>query len=335
MEKVKVYLPDSLIRLIDSDCEAFDIHKPDGKINRNRFLNELLQHYFYSYRDKRQAQLAALQAVLHDAAPLPASVELDAAVRCLAVVSQSCADCDDPAKGISLKPTRRTEPIIQYVTSDSLGGASISSYLRDMLNSYASLPQSEREKIMFSNEYETIQGAIRKNRMISFATRRTPNIVHHVNVYAVATSKERLFNYVLCEEEGRISSYRLSRINLPVTMPEARTFSPSDEEKFLRMLTYGPAFAINTLEDIRVRFTDAGLRKYQAIYLNRPDPAEVGDHEMVFQCARDQIVRYLERLGADAVIVSPQDVRDEAAAYYKAAAEAYAEGAETAEATGD
>ena len=332
MEKIKLYLPDSLIQLIDSDCVAFDIHKPNGDINRNQFLNDLLQHYFYAYRDARQSQLDALQAVLHDAAPMPASVELSAAARCLEVISQRTVGYSGIAKPVSLKPTKRTDPIIRYVTSDALGGASISAYLRDMLASYAALPQSERETVMFANAYETITSAIKNNRKVRFATRRTPDVVHDVNVYAVAPSRERLFTYILCEEDGRLSSYRLSRINLPISLPAERTFSASDEEKFLRMLTYGPAFAINTLENIRVRFTEAGLRKYQAIYTNRPDPAEVNGNEMVFQCARDQIVRYLERLGADAVIISPEDAHQQAEEYYRAAVEAYEkEGASNAE----
>ena len=323
---MKLYLPDSLIQVIDSDCEAFDIRKSNGEINRNRFLNDLLLHYFYSYRDTRQAQLNAIQSVLHDAAPMPPAAELSAAARCLEVISQRTSAYTGSVHAVSLKPTTRTEPIIRYLTSDSLGGSSISAYLRDMLSAYAVLPQSERETVMFANAYETITSAVKNNRMVRFATRRTPDIVHDVNVYAVVPSKERLFTYVLCEENGCISSYRLSRINLPISLPAERTFSTSDEEKFLRMLTYGPAFAINTLEDIRVRFTEVGMRKFHAIYTNRPEPAEVNGNEMIFQCSRDQIIRYLERLGADAVIISPDDAREEAKAYFAAAVNAYAKG---------
>ena len=323
MEKVKIYLPISLIHLIDNDCEAFDIRKKSGEVNRNQFLNDLLLHYFYTYRDTRQQQLDALRTVLHESAPMPASVELSAAARCLEVLSHRATEYSGTVHPVSLKPTKRTEPIIRYITQDDLGGSSISAFLRDMLASYAALPQSEREIIMFAEEYETIQTAIKNNRMIRFATRRTPGVIHDVNLYSVAPSKERLFTYVLCEEQGLISSYRLSRVNLPISLSAERKFSAESEEKFRRMLKYGPAFAINTLEDIHVRFTQEGLKKYQAIYTNRPDPVSVDGNEMIFECAREQLIRYLERLGAEAVVISPEDVREEINNYYKAALQAY------------
>ncbi|MBR4162110.1 MAG: WYL domain-containing protein, partial [Solobacterium sp.] len=227
---------------------------------------------------------------------------------------------------ISLKPTKKSSSIISYIQNELTKNISLSGYFRNLFDSYVSMPQDEREKIIFRETYEIIQKAIQQKKKLSIATYRKPDYFHHLSPYTLSSSKEELFNYLLGAKENRICSFRVSRIRT-IVIEEEKSFITKEQLVLLKkMEQYGPQFMISREEEIVVKLGQRGKELYQALYLHRPAVDHIEGDLYYFYCSEEQIRQYFSRFGKYAEIIKPEYLRNELKQFYKEAYEIYENG---------
>ena len=95
------------------------------------------------------------------------------------------------------------------------------------------------------------------------------------------------------------------------------------EEYLKQMLVHGPQYAINDDIDICVRLAAEGLRKFDRIYHGRPVIKKTKVGLNYFKCSQDQAFIYFRKLGKDAIIISPLNLRKKIESFYEGAYSAY------------
>lgn len=192
-----------------------------------------------------------------------------------------------------------------------------------MFASYSALPQDKRELIIFKQQYDAINKAIKEKKRVFITTRKGFNHKIECAPYGVATSKEELHCYVLTANKS-CSPIRLSRIASVTQIAIDAEFTQSQIETFEKMKTYGPQFIYTPNEsEVLVELTAKGIDKFKKIFVHRPIPVKVENNYYYFNCSHSQIIQYFVRLGADAKIIYPQSVRDEVYNFHRRTLDRY------------
>ena len=239
----------------------------------------------------------------------------------------------NPSK-LSLKPTKETEGLILNIMNDLVGDDFISQYFCRMLMSYCEKPFSERERIIFHNNYETLRSACEEARPLIFSTIWNPKVMHTVIPYRLATGHEEMFNYLLCAEKNPVTEkqeakvYSLNRI-ARINYSRVPNLIEDEVQIYLnRMLRYGPQYIINDNDESCVRLTDSGRKNYSRIYYGRPQVDRIEEKEdgfyYYFKGSKDQVFFYFRRFGFDDVeIISPEVLRQKMSDFHRKAYENY------------
>ena len=97
---------------------------------------------------------------------------------------------DKVSKIINLKPTKESLAAFSYIEEYLLKNYTLSEFFRNLFSSYCSLPQDEREKIIFKKQYDTLVKAINNKKKVFFTTTQGGLSRHESSPYAISTSKE-------------------------------------------------------------------------------------------------------------------------------------------------
>lgn len=321
-DKIKIYISEKTARILDKDAELFEFRRKDGKVNRNAFLNTLILNYFETYQNERSSLLQKIRQELSDTGISPGNQ----AYISLAIMDLIAKDVRSSGRldvTVSLKPTKKSSDLIRYIEAAYLEDSTLSGYFRDMFISYASIPQDEREKIIFREQYEVINEAIRLNRKLAFISTRNPELLYVVSPYAVASAKEELFNYLLASYRNYPYTFRLSRIRKAMISAADTEISDSVMNALKRMEKYGPQYAFYTEEEICVQLTDLGKRKFETFYIHRPVPERIEDNLYYFRCSANQVYQYFCRYGKDAIVLYPEKLQAKLLSYYAGGYRAY------------
>ena len=176
---------------------------------------------------------------------------------------------------------------------------------------------------------------MKTKRCLKIDTKWTPGKFHYVTPYTVAVGPEDMFNYLLCAEKNKDSgeqetrSFRLNRIRGIYSASDEYYINDSTKNHLELMLKNGPAYMINSDEEICVRLTREGLDNYRKIYFGRPkayQPIEEKDgyYYMRFIGSEEQVFYYFRRFdGTQAVIVSPLSLKEKMLEHHHKSFEAY------------
>lgn len=328
MEKIKIYVTERIANILEKDAEGFEFFKKDGRtVNKNALLTNLIINYHNSFTRQQTGLLTFFKSRISSSVAVSEKT-LDGMCfdLCEKINERSAApDGEKFDKLISLKPTKESEPVIDYIENYCLAGRTLSEYFRSMFASYAALPQDKRELIIFRRQYEDITRAIKDKKRVFLTTRRGGNQKLDCAPFGVATSKEELHCYVLVATAA-CKPVRLSRIVSVTQLAADAEFTAEQVETFEKMKTYGPQFIYRPHEkEVLVELTERGIEKFMRIYLHRPVPVRVENNLFYFDCAHTQIVQYFVRLGGDAKVVYPQSVRDEICRFHRKALDRYSE----------
>lgn len=329
-EKIKINVTKETADILIKDAESFEFYKKDGRsLNKNALYTRIIVNYHETYRAKEAELFSYLKKALSKCKASKQETEelcyevaahinkLNAAKR------REKFDC-----ALSVKPTKESEPIIAYTEEYLLKGATLSEYFRNMFSSYASLPQDEREKIVFMPQYETIMQAIERKKKI-FVTTSSVNgqKKYELSPYALSDSKEELHVYLLSCNNCVCMPMRLSRIESVSVLTENAVFTPQQKETFEKMLTFGPQFPYGKNEgEVKIQLSRRGIMLFKKMYVHRPVPVRVSNNEYYFQCSHNQIIQYFVRFGKNAYVVYPQSVRDSIRSFYAEAIARYDKG---------
>ena len=327
-QKSKIAVSAKLKAILDKDAESFEFFKKDGiKVNMNEFLSRLIVNYHSSYRAARKSVIKMLKKEILAVFPSEDKNASDIALKFVnkAMQEQFSDSGDELGKSVSFKPTEKTKPIIGQVVAKELGDTTYSEYFRGMFKSYAALPQDEREKIIFAEEYEAIVRAIEKGKQLLIATKKSAK-PFVVSPYAVVSSKEELHCYMLATmPKGKCTPFRLSRIASAIELDESASFTEEHKAMFKRMIENAPQYLYAAdEEEAIVELTPMGEKLFKSLYMNRPKPTKVDGNLYHFNSSYMQLKQYFCRFGKEAMIREPAKLRHMIANFHREASDAYA-----------
>ena len=321
-EKIKIYVSAELEAIVNKDTESFEFFKSNGvDLNRNALLTRLIVNYSESFHEKQRRMIDYMSARLerqglkNDSTLKALCFEMSERLQNMHSTFAS-GKFDRP---ISIKPTRASAPTIQYIEGYCLYGASLSEHFRNMLASYASLPQDEREKIIFKGELEKILLAIEQKKKI-FITMANHRSTLVVSPCRLTSSKEELHVYLLAGSKDGALPIRLSRIASVDILSEDAVITEAEAHIINKMVKYGPQFIYGAYEpQVIVELTHKGVDKFRKLYVHRPVPDKVEGNRYYFSCSYFQLLNYFLRFGEDAYIVEPKKLRLDIIHFFKRA----------------
>lgn len=325
-EKIKINVTKATLDTLMKDAESFELYKTDGRtLNKNALYTRIIVNYHETFRVKEAELFNYLKKTLSPAL-LP---KCDPDALCFAITShvnklKASAGRDKFDCSLSIKPTKESEPVIAYVEEYLLSGATLSEYFRNLFSSYASLPQDEREKIVFKTQYDAIADAVSDKKKAFITTSGGAVKKFEISPFALSDSKEELHVYVLSVANGECMPLRLSRITSVNVLRDSAVFTDEQKRIFEKMLTYGPQFKYGKREtEVKVRLTPIGADLFKKLYVHRPVPTKIEDDCYYFECSYTQIIQYFVRFGRDAYVVYPEKVRDAIFFFHKNACNSY------------
>ena len=326
-EKIKIYIPESVNNILLKDMERFEFFKKDDSLNKNEFYNTLIVNYYEQYEESQSNLFSHIRKAIKEKAEVPHNTINEIAADILQYVDVRTYQLDKEKYdiAIAMKPTKKSMDDIDYIQDYLLRDSTLSNYFRNMFASYALLPQDKRETIIFKQNFELIKEAIEKKRKIYFTTINYDN-PHIVSPYAIANSKEELFNYLICEYKDIPYSFRMSRIRKAKILNESADDMDDMVPIFEKMAKYGPQFSYDVNKaslPIVVRLTDKGKKQFKAMYLHRPQPYKIEGDTYYFDCSKSQAFQYFSRLGSSAMVLEPVELVEDLHRFFSFAEQKY------------
>ena len=216
-------------------------------------------------------------------------------------------------------------------------------YLKAVLEEYATLPRGEREAIYLKKSLKTIAQAIAAKKQLRVVMAKSNN-EYFIRPYKVMKDKLGGYNYLLgygrkilkdgTLEPEDLFGVRLSRL-IDVEEYSSRSgVIPERERKILEeeIKKRTPQFMVRGAEEILVRMTPKGEEDFKRLLILRPqnyervsEMSKDGFAYYKVRCTELQAEIYFSKFWQDAVIVSPESLRERMKAHYYAAYLAYAE----------
>lgn len=328
-EKIKIYVTKRIADILEKDAESFEFFKADGKkTNKNALLTRLVVNFFDEYREKQEETFEYLKKTIGKETYLGEDR-----------LKQLCYDISEKFNKItaapdgekfdqlvSLKPTKESQGIINYISEYMLEGCSLSEYFRNMFSAYTSLPQDRREAIIFKEQRQALLTAIKEKKRVFLTLAHKTEKKMEVAPYALCQSKEELHCYLLAgKEKDSTFPFRLSRITSVTLLAKEATFSDLQVWLFEKMQTYGPQFVYRPTEgEARIYLTEKGKEKFKKIYVHRPIPTQMHDNVYVFHCSHQHLAQYFSRFGKEAYVLFPKHLRKNIENFYREGLNAYA-----------
>ena len=328
-DKIKVYVTRRIANILAKDADSFEFRKRDGVTpNKNALLTALIVNYSDEFRARQENLHKKIRSTLSEKTRLSEAGAQELCYKIAEVVNREFASdsVENFSAQVSLKPTKESQPVIDYTEEYLLGGCSLSEYFRNMFASYASLSQDKREEIIFKPVHDLLSEAIREGKKV-FITTSGRDRKTEISPYAFARSKEEMHVYLLASAGGECKTFRLSRIKSVNLLSTDAVFSDEERETYAKMQEYGPQFSYTPGEtEIVVRLTEQGIYKFRNLYVHRPMPKKINGNEYVFDCSPSQVIQYFERFGNDAYIVSPVEIRNIVFNFHRRAVKMYKDG---------
>lgn len=316
-EKYKIYCSKSLKNSLLHDAELFEFYKKDGMINLNSFLKVLLVNYYPIYKEREESKINEIHLLLSKHIKDKNKVDL---------LTKELMDGLDTNQNkeeineetITFTVSNLSYQLIQMIQNHDLKNVSLSQYLRDLFKSYLSMPRKNRERIIFQDEYETIQKAISSNKCIAFKN-------FTFAPYRITSTKDELFNYVLGYDldTKKVRSFRLSRMECVFILKEEVQFNDDIIEKLEQAISKGAQFSFQEKILFKVQLSDEGKRRFKMIYTNRPEVSKIEKDIYSFNWPLSPFIEYFKRFGKEAIIIEPEYVKDIMVQYYQEAFDAY------------
>ena len=305
-EKIKISLPKETFQLLKKDCEDFKVLKENGTINMNSFVNTLIVNFYEEFSASEEQLHDEIKEALFSVPEAYKEKAFDEIIRVIAKRT-SGERVKNESTTLSFKPTKMSEREITFIENVLIKKETISSFYRRMFIRYSQKTKNEREKIIHKENYQLLSRAIEKGTTVCI-TLRTNQILPSEAPYAVASSQDELFNYLLCYSDKDNHTIRLANIKSVSLLPQKASIPKKNEELFKKQLEQGVQYPFYPSDDepIKVELTEKGKRLFQKIYLYRPTPSKIEGNIYTFNCSANQALYYFERFGDSAIILSPK-----------------------------
>ncbi len=311
-EKYKIYLSDDTRSRLINDAELFEFTKKDESVNLNAFLKTLIVNYFDRYRNDSDNLLSNIR---QDLTSITSISEADASMladRIINTYIKNDRSKNKQTSAVTLTVSGSSYEIIRIIENNLLKDTSLSQYLKDMFNSYLSIPRSEREAIIFKDAYEDIERALREHRILSFTnTSAGESHTFLVEPYVIAPSKEEQCNYLLCKDRvSRISrTFRISRLRSVFVTADTFPIDAATQKELQEKAIRSPQSVSMPIHAV-VRLNKFGIKKFRLITKNRPSVSKIEGNLYHFDWPELQLEDYFKRFGKDAMVLEPASLKE-------------------------
>lgn len=311
MEKIKINLDKVTLAKLYDDMIYFNFYKKDMKINKNGFLNVLIQNYFPIYDRQATNQINKCSTIIinHLGVNNRANNIINDLIKSdsmFAFSKKEILDCH-----ISFKPNNCNLKIINTILNKYLNYQSLAAFFRNMIQHYLSLSQYKREQIIFNEIYTLIQESIDHNRKVIIQIKgETKEVIP----YKIVTNKEEIYNYLVCLIENtnhiQIHSFHLYKIECVYLVPEKYIIDQVHLDKLEKISSTFPQFPYTEKQHSIIKLTNEGVKLFKTKYLNRPTPYKIENDIYYFDCAHIQLLIYFFSFGKEAKILEPSNLKE-------------------------
>ncbi len=338
MEKIDIYVPETIGMQVQSDCRSFEVLKKNGDINRNLFLRRLLVGYYDKYNDSIREKSDTIKRILSEYDPSHSyNNDIINSILNKAILPQSPSRKGPNPIKLSLKPSKDMSTLMMRLKNSVISPDSLSQYLCRMIMSYCGLPFYQRERVLFKDLCDDLSYYCQNNMPIAFSTKWNPDVIHEAIPFDVITGKEEMYNYVLCAEYNpekdrqETVAYRINRL-INVNHSRIDNSIDSTVHKHLKeMVRLKSQYTINDDEEVRVRLHNNeprnGTKSYSKIYFGRPEAYRREQNELYedlfFKGSSQQLFLYFRRFGEEAEIISPEWLRTKMEEFHTNASNMY------------
>ena len=327
MEKIRISVSNYTYDILLKDMDAFDILKSNGEVNRNEFLNKLILNYADEYLLKSKKQLRTIEGIIDKHVDLDEYDRTNLTNDILESIKEqeTLKNNKDESIIISLKPTKESEPLIDYIINEQIENQSISSFFRQMFDSYVNMTQNNREKVLFSDVYDLLIKSINRKRKVYLNFRNKKGQSFLGSLYCVKSNTEELFNYCLFDVNGKQQTVRLCKIKSVKITNEPASINPELIPVFDFQIENSLAYPVTKkdFEIVVIKMNELGEKMYRKTFLYRPRIYKKDGDMYYFKGSHMQIFNYFKRFGGSAIIVSPQSLKERMEKYYRDSFYAY------------
>lgn len=337
--KLRIPLSAYAAQIIDNDCFSFSQKK-------TTLINTVILNYYQNANCSISLRLRDFRAELKDCLPEKKANEeiiekliVGRAKKLSAFYSQKVPA--DVNWQITLnKKVKEFLTQDTYTCEERYYGQRPGRYVRSIIEEYAQLPYYRREEIVYKELLDTINAGIKGQYILNLKNVKGSHI--SIRPYSIETDPLSMYHYLVgysvphtdlageseTKYPAQVLSIRISRLvsaeiqflqSGKITDPEARQIKQELQQKSVQ-------FVSGRSSTIKVRLTDAGIKKYEAQLHLRPntigrDPAD--DHIYLFECTEAQILYYFFSFGKDVMVLEPQSLAERFTADYKEALQQY------------
>lgn len=317
-EKYKIYLSDNTRSRLINDAELFEFTKKDESVNLNAFLKTLIVNYFDQYRHDSEKLMTNIMQDLTSITSISAKNAAKLADKIVSTYIKNDQFQSKQTSAVTLTVSGSSYDIIKIIENNMLKDTSLSQYLKDMFNSYLSIPRSEREAIIFKDSYEDISRALKEQKILSFTnTNSGDDNAYLVEPYVIAPSKEEQCNYLLCMDRNskKPRTFRISRLRSVFVTADSFTINPKIQKELQEKAIRSPHSVSLDVQAV-VRLNKYGVKKFKAITKNRPIVSKIEGDLYFFDWPELQLEEYFKRFGSDAVVIEPDSLKESIKKFY-------------------
>ena len=210
-------------------------------------------------------------------------------------------------------------------------------FLKAVIEEYARKPLFDREGILLRDTIDEINACISTHQLIIITLKGQNRSRYEVRPYSIEHDPGFNYHYLVgysrkagTEYEEKPVSFRLSRI-IGIKRSHARSGKVTAEQKReikKKLQSDGVQFLLQESEPIRLKLTMRGKQMYESQAHLRPPfirREECADGSWIyeFNCTQMQAEYYFFKFGAEAVVLSPTDLKNYLRMKYKDALNAY------------
>lgn len=303
MQKIKVNLDEKNYNTLLSDMKLFLIKKNDKSINKNKFINLLFSNFYEEY-------LCKIKKIENVASSIMKKLNLNNELAFEFSVLYNNKITEDSDKyytsSITFVLSNENDYIFESML-DNLRYQTASQYFRDLINEYLTYPQYKREQIIFKDNVDKINDAIKKSKKIKLHLNKE---IVTFNPYKLDTSKEELYTYLIGTSNEKIQTINISKINKVIETHEVFKFTNEEATLMNEIIENGIQFPYQKPCVAAIKLNDVGKRMYERRYLHRPMVKKIEGDVYYFSCSFEQLLFYFMAFGKNAIVLEPQSLQN-------------------------